>query len=130
AAQAGPRPSPQRGLRSRRRIPAPWYLPMWVSRLRPLTSPTAFAVETYLDALRRFSRRYTLIPRSATFYATSPEAMRFLELPKAYESVLKAIPPVGDYQLSTFRMIWTASRRRACPDRGVSVLASVIYVCL
>jgi hypothetical protein len=60
------------------------------------------AIETNLSRLEKvWEEMQQLIPDSVAFYGTSPEAMRFLELQKAYESILNAIPPVGDYRLGT-----------------------------
>jgi hypothetical protein len=58
------------------------------------------AVEANLRRLEKvWEEMGQLIPDGVAFFGNSPEALRFAELQRSYVSILKGIPPIGDYQI-------------------------------
>jgi hypothetical protein len=60
------------------------------------------AVEANLRRLENVwaEMRY-IIPGNIVFLGSSPAALRYAELKRSYASILKGIPPIGDYKLET-----------------------------
>lgn len=58
------------------------------------------AVETNLRRLEKvWEEMQQLIPSGVAFFGNSPENLRYRELQRSFASILKGIPPVGDYSI-------------------------------
>jgi hypothetical protein len=58
------------------------------------------AVETNLRRLEKvWNEMQQLIPDGLVFVGNSPENLRYVELRRSYASILKGVPPVGDYRI-------------------------------
>ena len=58
------------------------------------------AVETNLRRLEKvWEEMQQLVPSGLVFFGNAPENLRYIELQRSFASILKGIPPVGDYSI-------------------------------